>query len=31
VWESPQTLPTRDEIREPMAWVRRIHGTTAIA
>jgi coenzyme F420 biosynthesis associated uncharacterized protein len=31
VWESPQTLPTRQEIREPMAWVHRIHGTTAIA
>jgi coenzyme F420 biosynthesis associated uncharacterized protein len=31
VWESPATLPTRQEIREPMTWVRRIHGTTAIA
>jgi uncharacterized protein (DUF2342 family) len=31
VWESAQALPTRQEIREPMAWVRRIHGTTAIA
>ncbi|MCU1591263.1 MAG: hypothetical protein JWP11_2519 [Frankiales bacterium] len=31
VWESPETLPTRQEIREPMAWVRRIHGKTAIA
>ena len=26
VWESPATLPTRDEIRTPMAWVRRVHG-----
>ena len=31
VWESPATLPTRQEIREPMTWVRRIHGSTAIA
>ena len=30
VWESPATLPTREEIREPLAWVRRIHGTSAI-
>ena len=26
VWESPETLPTRQEIREPAAWVRRLHG-----
>ncbi|MDT7537692.1 MAG: hypothetical protein QOI82_1277 [Actinomycetota bacterium] len=26
VWESPDTLPTREEIRDPMAWVRRVHG-----
>lgn len=26
VWESPQTLPTRQEIREPQLWVRRLHG-----
>jgi coenzyme F420 biosynthesis associated uncharacterized protein len=31
VWESPATLPTRQEIREPMTWVRRMSGTTAIA
>jgi coenzyme F420 biosynthesis associated uncharacterized protein len=31
VWESARALPTRQEIREPMAWVQRIHGTTAIA
>jgi coenzyme F420 biosynthesis associated uncharacterized protein len=26
VWQSPTTLPTRDEITDPAAWVRRIHG-----
>ena len=26
VWESPETLPTRQEIREPLTWVRRLHG-----
>ena len=26
VWESPQTLPTRAEIADPAAWVRRVHG-----
>ena len=31
VWESPETLPTRQEIREPLAWVRRVHGASAIA
>jgi coenzyme F420 biosynthesis associated uncharacterized protein len=31
VWESPVTLPTRQEIREPLTWVRRISGTSAIA
>ena len=31
VWESPETLPTRQEIREPLAWVRRVHGVSAIA
>ncbi|MEX2292124.1 MAG: zinc-dependent metalloprotease [Mycobacteriales bacterium] len=30
VWESPATLPTRQEIREPLAWVRRIDGTPAL-
>lgn len=29
VWESPATLPTRDEIRHPMDWVRRITDTPA--
>ena len=31
VWESPQTLPTRQEIREPQEWVRRVHGTPAVS
>jgi coenzyme F420 biosynthesis associated uncharacterized protein len=26
VWESPQTLPTREEIRQPEQWVKRVHG-----
>ena len=30
VWESPETLPTRAEIRAPLEWVRRIHGPKAI-
>jgi coenzyme F420 biosynthesis associated uncharacterized protein len=30
VWESPAMLPTRQEIRDPMAWVHRISGTAAI-
>ncbi len=30
VWESPATLPTREEIRQPLDWVRRVHGTTAL-
>ncbi|MDQ3502366.1 MAG: zinc-dependent metalloprotease [Actinomycetota bacterium] len=30
VWESPATLPTREEIRAPLDWVRRIHGPKAI-
>ena len=29
VWESPETLPTRQEIRDPLAWVRRLHGPAA--
>lgn len=28
VWDSPETLPTRQEIREPDLWVRRLHGST---
>jgi coenzyme F420 biosynthesis associated uncharacterized protein len=30
VWESPATLPTRQEIREPLDWVRRMSGPPAI-
>jgi coenzyme F420 biosynthesis associated uncharacterized protein len=30
VWESPATLPTRSEIREPLDWVRRMSGPPAI-
>jgi coenzyme F420 biosynthesis associated uncharacterized protein len=26
VWRSPQTLPTREEIRAPQQWVERVHG-----
>ncbi|WP_055591412.1 zinc-dependent metalloprotease [Peterkaempfera griseoplana] len=26
VWTSPNTLPTRDEIHDPAAWVTRTHG-----
>jgi coenzyme F420 biosynthesis associated uncharacterized protein len=31
VWESPTTLPTRQEIREPLTWVQRIHGAAGPA
>ena len=26
VWESPQTLPSLPEVRDPTAWLRRVHG-----
>ncbi|HEU4513513.1 MAG TPA: zinc-dependent metalloprotease [Nocardioidaceae bacterium] len=26
VWVSPENLPSRDEIGNPSAWVRRVHG-----
>ncbi|HKS46696.1 MAG TPA: zinc-dependent metalloprotease [Amycolatopsis sp.] len=26
VWRSPNTLPTRAEIADPAAWIRRVHG-----
>jgi coenzyme F420 biosynthesis associated uncharacterized protein len=29
VWESPETLPTLLEIRDPSAWVARVHGRAA--
>ena len=25
VWSGPAALPTRQEIREPALWVRRVH------
>ncbi|MDP9395658.1 MAG: zinc-dependent metalloprotease [Actinomycetota bacterium] len=31
VWTSPETLPTPAEIADPDAWVRRVHGSPAIA
>jgi coenzyme F420 biosynthesis associated uncharacterized protein len=31
VWESPETLPTRAEIKAPLDWVARVHGTAASA
>ncbi len=29
VWESSAALPTRDEIRDPHAWLRRVLGSSA--
>ena len=29
VWDSPQTLPSLLEIRDPAAWVARVHGQAA--
>jgi coenzyme F420 biosynthesis associated uncharacterized protein len=26
VWAAPENLPSRDEIADPTAWVRRVHG-----
>lgn len=26
IWTGPETLPTRPEIADPAAWVRRVHG-----
>lgn len=26
VWESPDTIPTRAELADPGAWLRRVHG-----
>jgi uncharacterized protein (DUF2342 family) len=25
-WQSPQALPLPEEIANPAAWVRRVHG-----
>jgi coenzyme F420 biosynthesis associated uncharacterized protein len=30
VWESAETLPTLEEISDPEAWVRRVHGPPAV-
>jgi coenzyme F420 biosynthesis associated uncharacterized protein len=30
VWTSPETLPTRAEIADPPAWMRRVLGTPAL-
>jgi coenzyme F420 biosynthesis associated uncharacterized protein len=30
VWTSPDTLPTREEINEPAAWIARVVGVPAI-
>jgi coenzyme F420 biosynthesis associated uncharacterized protein len=29
IWESPQTLPKPDELKNPDAWIRRVHGSAA--
>ena len=29
VWTSPDTLPTRDELADPRAWLKRVDGVTA--
>jgi coenzyme F420 biosynthesis associated uncharacterized protein len=26
IWESPETLPSRDELADPGAWLRRVHA-----
>jgi coenzyme F420 biosynthesis associated uncharacterized protein len=31
VWQSPETLPTRAEIKAPLDWVTRVHGSAASA
>jgi coenzyme F420 biosynthesis associated uncharacterized protein len=30
VWESPEMLPTLDEIADPVTWVRRVHGQASL-
>jgi uncharacterized protein (DUF2342 family) len=29
VWESTETLPMLEEITDPVAWVRRVHGSSS--
>jgi coenzyme F420 biosynthesis associated uncharacterized protein len=31
VWTSPDTLPTRDELASPQAWLERVDGTDSAA
>ncbi len=31
VWDGPETLPTREEIRQPALWVGRLHGAAPVA
>ena len=31
VWTSPETLPTKDEIDQPAAWLERVDGGRAAA
>jgi coenzyme F420 biosynthesis associated uncharacterized protein len=30
VWDSVEMLPTLDEITDPVAWIRRVHGQAAL-
>ncbi|WP_106535612.1 zinc-dependent metalloprotease [Haloactinopolyspora alba] len=30
VWNSPDTLPTKDEIADPVSWIRRTHGVEPV-
>ena len=30
VWESTETLPVLEEITDPVAWVRRVHGSSPL-
>jgi uncharacterized protein (DUF2342 family) len=29
VWTSPETLPTKDELANPRAWLERVDGAAA--
>jgi coenzyme F420 biosynthesis associated uncharacterized protein len=31
VWDSPETLPTKDEITHPRAWINRVGGSGTLA
>ena len=30
VWTSPETLPSKDELHDPAAWIARVHGRPAL-